>query len=230
MRLKLVPAKQCRYAWPQFGCLLAVFVILLPSWVSADEYASMARLLVGGSAVDPKLDDGQSIPDSFYVTQMEVIESAMLTKRAEMRVKGTHPEWKVLWKDTDVDIRTARTPNSRIINVLSTSKEPEFARLFLDSLMNEFIAWRQSLRDEEFARKQQALKKQMLEVQNALDTMNAQIKVTGDVADNRVKNEYERLSKRLEMLLDKAEALNLEFKSEGDVISIMEQACPPVKR
>ena len=51
-------------------------------------------------------------------------------------------------KDSDVEIRVAQTKGSAIFNILATGSEPKYTRIFLDALLDEFISFRQSIREQ----------------------------------------------------------------------------------
>ncbi|MCE2839542.1 MAG: polysaccharide biosynthesis tyrosine autokinase [Cyanobium sp. 49614_E6] len=75
---------------------------------------------------------------------METIESAEMIRKARERVHALHPDL----KDSDVDIRVAQTKGSAIFNILATGSEPKYTQIFLNSLLDEFIAFRQSIREQ----------------------------------------------------------------------------------
>jgi hypothetical protein len=107
------------------------------------EYVSLAKLVVGGAEVSPKLDDGSAIPDDFYGTNIEILESAALRRKAIDRVKALLPDN----KEAAVDLKATRDKNSRILTLVAFGSEPKFTRLFLDAILDEFIALRQSIRE-----------------------------------------------------------------------------------
>ena len=84
------------------------------------------------------------IRDSFYGTIIETIESAEMKRRALDRVRALNPDV----KDSDVEIRMAQTKGSAIFNILATGSEPKYTKIILDALLDEFIAFRQSIREQ----------------------------------------------------------------------------------
>jgi capsular polysaccharide biosynthesis protein len=80
----------------------------------------------------------------FYGTIIETIESAEMIRKARERVHALHPDL----KDSDVEIRVAQTKGSAIFNILATGSEPKYTQIFLNSLLDEFIAFRQSIREQ----------------------------------------------------------------------------------
>jgi polysaccharide biosynthesis transport protein len=108
------------------------------------EFRSLAKLVAGGSL---QLDNSISWREQqadFYGTIIETVESAEMKRRALERVRALNPDV----KDSDVEIRVAQTKGSAIFNILATGSEPKYTRIFLDALLDEFIAFRQSIREQ----------------------------------------------------------------------------------
>ena len=57
--------------------------------------------------------------------------------RALDRVGALHPEW----KDCDVKIRCTQSKGSSIISVAAIGAEPKYTRVFLDALLDEYMAF-----------------------------------------------------------------------------------------
>ena len=108
-------------------------------------FTSLAKLVAGGRIV---ANEGgvnwQDQMTDFYGTIIETLESAEMKKRALARVHALHPDL----KDTNVDIRVAQTKGSAIFNVFAIGGEPKFTKIFLDALLDEFIAFRQQIREQ----------------------------------------------------------------------------------
>ena len=104
----------------------------------------MAKLVAGGQIV---LNEGlgwREERQDFYGTIIETIESAEMKRRALERVRALNPDM----KDSDVEIRVAQTKGSAIFNILATGSEPKYTKIFLDALLDEFIAFRQNIREQ----------------------------------------------------------------------------------
>jgi len=107
------------------------------------EFRSLAKLVAGGQIV---LNEGATWREEradFYGTIIETIESAEMKRKALERVRALNPDL----KDSDVDIRVAQTKGSAIFNIVATGSEPRYTRIFLDALLEEFIAFRQNIRE-----------------------------------------------------------------------------------
>ena len=108
------------------------------------EFRSLAKLVAGGTMVFNDSVTWREQQADFYGTIIETVESAEMKRRALERVRALNPDV----KDSDVEIRVAQTKGSAIFNILATGSEPKYTRIFLDALLDEFIAFRQSIREQ----------------------------------------------------------------------------------
>jgi polysaccharide biosynthesis transport protein len=121
-------------------CIQALRITGLP-----DTHMSLAKLVAGGRVVASEGNVGwQDQLTDFYGTIIETLESAEMKKRAMARVHALHPDL----KDSSVDIRVAQTKGSAIFNVFAIGSEPKFTKIFLDALLDEFIGFRQQIREQ----------------------------------------------------------------------------------
>ncbi|MBL9134127.1 MAG: hypothetical protein JNG86_23135, partial [Verrucomicrobiaceae bacterium] len=107
-------------------------------------FRSLAKLVAGGKMVIGNEVNWQEQLQDFYGTIIETIESAEMIRKARERVHALHPDL----KDSDVEIRVAQTKGSAIFNILATGSEPKYTQIFLNALLDEFIAFRQSIREQ----------------------------------------------------------------------------------
>lgn len=125
---------------------IAICVQALRITGKATEYIALGKLVVG-IQINPSGKDivvQNMMPQDFYGTQIEIIESGELRRRALERVRGEHPEL----NEKEVEIRVTQTKGSSILNVAGVGEEPKFTRIFLDSLLVEFIAFRREMIDK----------------------------------------------------------------------------------
>ena len=108
------------------------------------EFRSLAKLVAGGQMVLDTSVSWREQQADFYGTIIETVESAEMKRRALERVRALNPDV----KDSDVEIRVAQTKGSAIFNILATGSEPKYTRIFLDALLDEFISFRQSIREQ----------------------------------------------------------------------------------
>lgn len=104
------------------------------------EFRSLAKL-VRGTTIYTGIHEWLDLPSEFYTNMVESLKSEELKRRAWERLSGSNPE---LTK-TQIKIQATRTRRSAILSVLATGSEPRETRIFLDALIDEFIAWRMSV-------------------------------------------------------------------------------------
>ncbi|MBK8039222.1 MAG: hypothetical protein IPK22_19120 [Verrucomicrobiaceae bacterium] len=109
-------------------------------------FRSIAKLVAGGRMVANGDTRWQEQNQDFYGTIIETIESAEMQRKARERVNALHPD---LRKSAhEVEIRVAQTKGSAIFNILATGDDPKYPKIFLDALLDEFIAFRQTIREQ----------------------------------------------------------------------------------
>ena len=107
-------------------------------------FRSLAKLVAGGRMVANGDLQWQEQLQDFYGTIIETIESAEMIRKARERLHALYPDL----KDSDVEIRVAQTKGSAIFNILATGSEPKYTQIFLNALLDEFISFRQSIREQ----------------------------------------------------------------------------------
>ncbi|TDU72842.1 capsular exopolysaccharide synthesis family protein [Prosthecobacter fusiformis] len=107
-------------------------------------YTSLAKLVAGGRMVAQGDLNWQETMQDFYGTIIETLESADLKKRALTRIQALHPEM----KDSEVEIRVSQTRGSAIFNVFAIGPEQKYTQIFLESLLEEFVNFRQQIREQ----------------------------------------------------------------------------------
>ncbi|MCE9520643.1 MAG: polysaccharide biosynthesis tyrosine autokinase [Verrucomicrobia bacterium] len=107
------------------------------------EFFAVGKVLVGANVVtDPQKQvvTNQQTGD-IYGTQIEIIESNELRRRALERVRSMNPEL----KEIDVEIRVSQTKGSSILNVAGVGEDGKYTRLFLSALLDEYVAFRKEM-------------------------------------------------------------------------------------
>jgi len=120
--------------------LLQVFVLQ----EEAPMYQSVGKLVVR-SPVSPKEsgDLWQSQTKDYYGSIIETLESAEVKRRAMDKVFALTPEL----TSCEVRIHVSQIRNSDVFNVITTSRDPDVTAIFLDTLMDEFIAFRMAAKE-----------------------------------------------------------------------------------
>jgi len=84
----------------------------------------------------------------FYGTIIETLESAEMKRRALERVRALYPDL----KDKEVEIHAAQVEGSSMFAVQAVSTDGKYAKVFLDALLDEFISFRQMVREQAVGR------------------------------------------------------------------------------
>lgn len=121
-----------------------VCLLLLASSAFAEDWYSLAKLIVGGADLKPKLEDGSDLPADFYTTNLAILQSAALRTSALERARLTKPDV----KETEVALRVVWEKDTRLFSFASKGVEPQFTRVFLDAVLDEFLAFRAQMREE----------------------------------------------------------------------------------
>ncbi|WP_395741981.1 hypothetical protein [Prosthecobacter sp.] len=174
------------------------------------EFGSLAKIVAGGQFNSDGTAQWREQQEDFYGTIMETLESGEMKRRALERVRALNPDV----KDCDVEIRVARTKGSAIFNILATGAEPKYTRLFLDALLDEFIGFRQNIREQAQGKGlQQFLQAVVTQQKNMEDSVAALEKVRAKADSVSAKSDLDRLITRLTSLRNRRDDLRLEIKS-----------------
>ena len=135
-----------KYGW--FPVLCAVIAVSGRAWMitkKPSEFVAIGKLVVARSPnPGPNPLDLSKIPEAFYGTLVEILKSGELRRRTVERVREEHPEL----KEIDVEIHVAQTKGSGILNVGAIGAEPKFTRIYLDTLLYEFVAFRREMEEK----------------------------------------------------------------------------------
>jgi hypothetical protein len=111
------------------------------------EFFAVGKVLVGISNT-PNAKGGtaphqaRGTPEGdVYGTQIEILESGELRRRALERVRSMNPEL----REIEVEIRVTQTKGSSILNVAAMGEDGKYTRIFLSALLDEYVAFRQEL-------------------------------------------------------------------------------------
>jgi succinoglycan biosynthesis transport protein ExoP len=129
------------------------------------EFRSLAKLVAGGQLSINESVTWREQQENFYGTIIETIESAEMKHRALERVRALNPDV----KDSDVEIRVAQTKGSAIFNILATGSEPKYTKIFLDALLDEFIGFRQNIREQAQGKVLQQFLQEVVTKQKVMD-------------------------------------------------------------
>lgn len=135
------------------------------------EFRSLAKLVAGGQLMMNGDITWREQQQDFYGTIIETVESSEMKRRALARVRALFPDL----KDSEVDIRVAQTKGSAIFNILATGSEPRYTKIFLDALLDEFIASRQSIREQAQGKVIQTFLQEVVNKQKVMEDKNERL-------------------------------------------------------
>lgn len=125
------------------GASTGVCVQALRITGTPQEFRSMAKIVSARGMLANQGDDAAMLADH-HGTIIETLESAEFKRRALERVRALHPGL----KETDLEIGVAHTKGSVIFNILATGREAKYTRIYLDALLDEFMAFRKQSQDK----------------------------------------------------------------------------------
>ncbi len=111
---------------------------------SPPQYQSSGRLMVSGKI---NLPDGAVYNEeaaNFFGTQLELLQSSEVARRADARVTALNPNLE------KVPVRLFATvlPKTSIFQVTAQGPQPQQTKAYLDAVMDEYIAYRRSMRSD----------------------------------------------------------------------------------
>ncbi|MDB6120739.1 MAG: hypothetical protein JWO08_4520 [Verrucomicrobiaceae bacterium] len=117
-------------------------------------YVSLAKLVAGGRMSMGNAGVGyQEYLNDFYGTIIETLESSEMRKHALQRVRLLFPDL----READVEVRVSQNRGSAIFNVAVVGSDQEYSQVFLNALLEEFKAFRESNREQQRNKAVQAL-------------------------------------------------------------------------
>ncbi len=110
------------------------------------EFEAVGKIVANARINVPMQGAGSNVVEpmmlqEFYGTQIELLESTELQRRALERIRSLHPEI----KEVPVDIRVTQTKGSSILNIGAVGGERVYTRHYLEALLDEYMAFRQEM-------------------------------------------------------------------------------------
>lgn len=182
----------------------------------------MATLLVGGVEVEPQLHDGTPIPEGFYATIQNLLETAELKKWAMAMAKFKHPDL----QQSMVVIKARRKAPSRVIYIFAEGDEPHFTQVFLDCVLDSFCEHRGAMWEMEFETMKGRREGHLEELRLKLsDAKRALAREKTDLAQATVT----ACERALHVATDAQTRWELDMAGRVDVVSILERATKAIE-
>ncbi len=110
----------------------------------APSYRSVARMMVQGQIALPEGSVYNEELSNFYGTQIELMSSAEVQRRAAARVESLHPEI----QPRPVNIQVSMQRGTSFFILMAVGDEANYTKEFLDACMEEYIRFKRELRSE----------------------------------------------------------------------------------
>jgi capsular exopolysaccharide synthesis family protein len=133
--------------WWWIPLLTTAIGLGLQAWMvlsAPPQYQSSGRLMVSGKI---NLPDGAVYNEeaaNFFGTQLELLQSSEVSRRADSRVMALNPNL----EKVPVRLFANIIPKTSIFAVTAQGLQPQQTKAYLDAVMDEYIAYRRSLRSD----------------------------------------------------------------------------------
>lgn len=196
-------------------CLCAAWASLAGDGCAAPTYGFTAKLAVtarpiGSTSHGP--DWYEQYLQDFYGTIIEVLESSEMRSRAMVRVHALHPQL----KETAVEVKVRKHQQSGIFSVQAFGEDPKYAHIFLDALLDEFIAFRDQIREQQRNKALTTLAEDVVSREkNLKETASKLSQFESSVISALLEAEQQRLIRRIMALRDSRDDLTLPSETAG---------------
>jgi len=133
--------------WWWIPLLTTAIGLGLQAWVvlsAPPQYQASGRLMVSGKIALP---DGAMYSEeaaNFFGTQLELLQSGEVARRADARVMALNPNL----EKVPVRLFASVIPKTSIFSVTAQGLQPQQTKAYLDAVMDEYIAYRRSMRSD----------------------------------------------------------------------------------
>jgi len=135
----------------------------------APVFRSEAKLVASG--LGDKTENGHAWSADFYGTITETLDSGEMKRRALERVRALNPNL----QEKDVEIQAAQIPGSAMVRVEALSGSGKYAQVFLNALLDEFLAFRQAVRELRGEKDLQKLSQETVKAQKLMEDRVAEL-------------------------------------------------------
>jgi polysaccharide biosynthesis transport protein len=153
--------------WWWIPLLTTAIGLGLQSWVvlsAPPQYQASGRLMVSGKISVP---DGAMYTEeaaNFFGTQLELLQSGEVARRADARVMALNPNF----EKVPVRLFASIIPKTSIFSVTAQGLQPQQTKAYLDAVMDEYIAYRRSMRSDKSDLTLSAITDQVVDLEKEL--------------------------------------------------------------
>lgn len=133
--------------WWWIPMLTTAIGLGLQAWVvlsAPPQYQSGGRLMVSGKIALPEGAIYSEEAANFFGTQLELLQSSEVARRADARVMALNPNL----EKVPVKLFASIIPKTSIFSVTAQGLQPQQTKAYLDAVMDEYIAYRRSMRSD----------------------------------------------------------------------------------
>jgi capsular exopolysaccharide synthesis family protein len=133
--------------WWWIPLLTTAIGLGLQAWMvlsAPPKYQSSGRLMVSGKIALPEGAVYSEEAANFFGTQLELLQSGEVARRADARVMALNPNL----EKVPVNLYASILPKTSIFQVTAQGLQPQQTKAYLDAVMDEYIAYRRSMRSD----------------------------------------------------------------------------------
>ncbi|MBU3664534.1 MAG: polysaccharide biosynthesis tyrosine autokinase [Chthoniobacterales bacterium] len=133
--------------WWWIPLLTTAIGLGLQAWMvlsAPPQYQSNGRLMVSGKIALPEGAVYNEEAANFFGTQLELLQSSEVARRADARVMALNPNL----EKVPVKLFASILPKTSIFAVSAQGLQPQQTKAYLDAVMDEYIAYRKSMRSD----------------------------------------------------------------------------------
>ena len=133
--------------WWWIPLLTTAIGLGLQAWMvlsAPPKYQSSGRLMVSGKIALPEGAVYSEEAANFFGTQLELLQSGEVARRADARVMALNPNL----EKVPVNLYATILPKTSIFQVTAQGLQPQQTKAYLDAVMDEYIAYRRSMRSD----------------------------------------------------------------------------------
>ena len=137
-------------------------------------YLSAGRIMVSGKV---SLPDGAIYSEelsNFFGTQLELMQSEIVRKRAQARVQALNPEMKPANPD-ELKLQVGQQPKASIFILGVTSDDPAYSQAYLNAIMDEYISVKREMRTTNSETTLSAITDELKNLEKSLQTEEAEL-------------------------------------------------------
>jgi capsular exopolysaccharide synthesis family protein len=161
-----------KYWWLPLMILSASLLVQgVRYFLSEPLYVSSGRMMVAPRILTKESAVYSEELTNYFGTQVSLMQSEEIKRRAARAVEAAHPEL----KGFSADLAVQQEPKASIFILRVTSADPKYSQLFADACMSEFLEFKREMRGETSQRTVDAVAKQLTELEKAIADLDQKI-------------------------------------------------------